>query len=69
VAAEKYGIDLGSSWMVGDRDTDIECGKNAGTRTILIETPESSKNRGLCRPDYRTANLKDAVQRILSNQV
>jgi D-glycero-D-manno-heptose 1,7-bisphosphate phosphatase len=66
-AARDYGIDLEKSWMIGDRDSDIECGKSAGTRTILIEEPHSSGSRGSSRPDYRAANLKDAVTIILHN--
>jgi D-glycero-D-manno-heptose 1,7-bisphosphate phosphatase len=65
-AAEDYGIDLGHSWMIGDRDTDMECGKSAGTKTILIEEPHSSGSRGSSRPDFKTANLKDAVLLIVS---
>lgn len=33
---EKYNIDLKSSYMVGDTDTDIQAGKKAGTRTVFI---------------------------------
>ena len=66
-AARDYGIDLENSWMIGDRDTDIECGKAAGTRTILIEEPHSSGSRGSSNPDFRAANLKDAVTIILNN--
>lgn len=69
LAAEIYGIDLGRSWMIGDRDTDIACGKSAGVRTILVETPGSAKNRGSSEPDYKTANLKEAVQIIVSQRV
>jgi len=65
----KYHIDLSRSWMTGDRDTDIGGGKTAGTRTILIEYPHSSGYRGSSHPDYKTANLKEAVQIILRNQV
>ena len=35
-AAEKFGVDLASSFMVGDRWRDIEAGRRAGCRTILI---------------------------------
>lgn len=35
-AATEHGIDLSQSWMVGDRASDVECGKRAGVRTILI---------------------------------
>lgn len=33
---EKYDLDLNNSFMVGDRDSDIECGKRAGCKTVLI---------------------------------
>jgi D-glycero-D-manno-heptose 1,7-bisphosphate phosphatase len=67
-AAMKYSLDLSSSWMVGDRDSDIECGKAAGTRTIMIENPQSSKYRGSSTPDFTAANLKDALQIILAEK-
>jgi D-glycero-D-manno-heptose 1,7-bisphosphate phosphatase len=35
-AREKFCVDLGSSFMVGDRWRDIEAGRRAGCRTILI---------------------------------
>ncbi|WP_195743491.1 D-glycero-alpha-D-manno-heptose-1,7-bisphosphate 7-phosphatase [Bacillus cereus] len=34
--AQKYDIDLVSSYMIGDQETDICAGKKAGTRTIRI---------------------------------
>jgi D-glycero-D-manno-heptose 1,7-bisphosphate phosphatase len=64
-AAREYGIDLTQSWMVGDRDTDIVCGKEAGTRTILIKNSHSSGYQGLSKPEFTAANLKDAVRIIL----
>jgi D-glycero-D-manno-heptose 1,7-bisphosphate phosphatase len=63
-AAHDYGIDLKNSWMIGDRDSDIECGKVAGTKTIMIEEPHSSVYRGAESPDYRAENIKSAVQII-----
>jgi D-glycero-D-manno-heptose 1,7-bisphosphate phosphatase len=35
-AAAEMEIDLSCSWMIGDGITDIQAGKSAGTRTILI---------------------------------
>jgi D-glycero-D-manno-heptose 1,7-bisphosphate phosphatase len=64
-AAHDYKINLAKSWMVGDRDSDIECGKAAGTRTILVENPHSSIYRGSSHPDFRSANLKDATRLII----
>ena len=63
-AARDYGIDLAASWMVGDRDTDIECGRAAGVRTVLIKNPCSSKYQGVSNPDFTTENLKEAVRVI-----
>ncbi|MDR0356610.1 MAG: HAD-IIIA family hydrolase [Deltaproteobacteria bacterium] len=36
-AAEKWNIDLPSSWMVGDRAGDVLAGRAAGCRTIFID--------------------------------
>jgi D-glycero-D-manno-heptose 1,7-bisphosphate phosphatase len=64
-AAQGFGIDLARSWMVGDRDTDVACGKASGTRTILIKNPDSVGYQGSITPDFTTENLKDAVRIIL----
>ena len=37
-AAAAHGIDLAGSYFVGDKVADIECGRRAGTRTILVLT-------------------------------
>lgn len=34
-AAEEHGLDLGRSVMIGDRLSDVQCGKNAGCTSIL----------------------------------
>jgi D-glycero-D-manno-heptose 1,7-bisphosphate phosphatase len=36
-AAEDYDIDLSRSWMIGDILNDIEAGKRAGCKTILLD--------------------------------
>jgi len=66
-AACDFDIDLKNSWMVGDRDSDIECGKAAGTRTILIEELHSSGSRGSSNPDYKATNLKEGVEIIFNH--
>ena len=35
-AAEKHGIDLSVSWMIGDHETDVEAGRSAGCRTVRV---------------------------------
>jgi D-glycero-D-manno-heptose 1,7-bisphosphate phosphatase len=64
-AAREYGIDLSSSFMVGDRWKDVEAGKRAGCRSIWI-------NRGYReeQPDPNDAvfvnSLKQAVDQIVN---
>jgi D-glycero-D-manno-heptose 1,7-bisphosphate phosphatase len=60
-AAAKWNIDLPRSFMVGDRASDVEAGRAAGCRTILIERPYS----GAAVPDARVGSLSDAVGVIL----
>lgn len=42
-AAKKWNIDLAASFMVGDRWRDIEAGKAAGCKTILIRNEYKEK--------------------------
>ncbi len=37
-AQQELDIDLGRSWMVGDAPRDIEAGRQAGVRGLLVET-------------------------------
>jgi histidinol-phosphate phosphatase family protein len=36
-AAEDFGIDLSSSWMIGDSDGDIKAGESAGCKTAKVD--------------------------------
>ncbi|HJV86038.1 MAG TPA: HAD family hydrolase [Noviherbaspirillum sp.] len=36
-AAHEHGIDLSASWMIGDILHDVEAGRRAGCRTVLID--------------------------------
>lgn len=65
-AAEKYNINLTQSWYIGDTTMDIQTGKNAGMKTILVQTGEAGKDGKYgADPDYIAANLVDAVVHIL----
>ena len=35
-AARKHSLDLTRSWMIGDSPKDVEAGRAAGCRTILV---------------------------------
>jgi D-glycero-D-manno-heptose 1,7-bisphosphate phosphatase len=47
-AARRHGIDLAASWMVGDSERDIEAGRRAGCRTILV-APAGADTAADCR--------------------
>ena len=40
-AASRYSIDLSASFMIGDRQKDIEAGLAAGCKSILVDRPLS----------------------------
>jgi D-glycero-D-manno-heptose 1,7-bisphosphate phosphatase len=63
-AAREHGVDLGRSFMVGDRWSDVAAGAAAGCSTVLIETPYSERAR--CAPDHEAADLPEAARTILS---
>ena len=65
-AARDLDIDLPKSWMVGDQDTDLACGRAAGCRVALIEHPGSAEKRGTIEPDLRVGDLRELVNRVLS---
>lgn len=62
-AQKDFNIDLENSYFIGDSKRDIECGKNAHTKTILLnENLEDNENS--C-PDKICYNLLEAIKKIL----
>jgi len=62
-AARELNIDLGASWMVGDRWRDIDCGHAAGVRTVFIDYGYDEPLKQT--PDFRARNLAEAAEIIL----
>ncbi|MFC1491333.1 D-glycero-alpha-D-manno-heptose-1,7-bisphosphate 7-phosphatase [Nitrospinota bacterium] len=65
-AAEDLGIDLSSSFMVGDRLKDIEAGNRAGCKTVLIESPYLEE--GDAEADFRTSSLAKGAKWVIEHQ-
>lgn len=61
-AAENFNIDLENSWMIGDDERDIECGKNANCKTALV-----GKNNE-CNADICEDNLFDCINKIIEKE-
>ncbi|MBO0699164.1 MAG: HAD family hydrolase [Zavarzinella sp.] len=66
-AARELGIDLGRSWMVGDILNDVEAGRRARCRTVLIDNGnETEWVPGPDRePHYRVRDLAEATRVIM----
>jgi D-glycero-D-manno-heptose 1,7-bisphosphate phosphatase len=65
-AKSKYGLDMSEAWMVGDRDTDIDCGQKAGCKTVLITYKHSNNKQGKSKPNIVCPNFSAFVQYLLS---
>jgi D-glycero-D-manno-heptose 1,7-bisphosphate phosphatase len=62
-AAEKHGIDLGRSFLVGDRWRDIEAGNSAGCATVWIDRGYRER---AATPSISVSSLPLAVDWIVS---
>ncbi len=65
-AARDLEIDLSKSWMVGDKAIDIQCGRSAGCRTILVRTGYGNLHHA-SQPDFIADDLSQAVEHIFQN--
>ena len=70
-AAQELHIDLSQSWMIGDILNDVEAGKRAGCRTVLIDNGnETEWVTGPYRePDYTTRYFLDATDYITGQTI
>ncbi|MDP6522645.1 MAG: HAD family hydrolase [Kiritimatiellia bacterium] len=62
-AARRHNIDMDESWMIGDQERDIEAGKSAGCRTVLV-----SEGDARSQADFKVgsmAELSGVVRRLL----
>ncbi|MHB8584857.1 MAG: D-glycero-alpha-D-manno-heptose-1,7-bisphosphate 7-phosphatase [Thermoplasmatota archaeon] len=65
-AARERNLDLVGSWMIGDKRKDIEAGRAAGCRTILVNPAPSARIDGAARlATHRVPELGAAVDIIL----
>ena len=65
-AAKEFNIDLSKSFMIGDKNIDIQMGKNAGVKTILVLTGNGMKEKENSNADYIAKDLVEAAKWILN---
>jgi len=72
LAAQEFDIDLNKSYFVGDMPSDIQCGINAGMKTVLINYENDSekiislKKRNKT-PNFITDNFLNACNFIIDD--
>ena len=66
-AKEEHQIDLARSFFIGDKEIDVECGRNAGVRTIRVRTGFDRDVSGSAA-DWTAKDLPAAAQLILDHQ-
>lgn len=64
----EYDIDVENSFMVGDRDSDIEFGRRGGLKTVLSERKDglSFPHKNSSDPDHTISNLNELADIIES---
>jgi D-glycero-D-manno-heptose 1,7-bisphosphate phosphatase len=65
-ASKDWGIDLGHSFMVGDRWKDVQAGVRAGCRTVFLDRGYDERLRDT--PDATVSSFEDAVSWILGRR-
>ena len=76
-AVQDFNIDLSASYMIGDSWRDVECGRNAGCKTVLLNgegteyvsavqdgNTAEAINDGRAEADFIAPNLLSAVKMI-----
>ena len=67
-AVKKYNIDLSKSYMVGDSTMDLETARNAGVKSVLVDTGFAGNDGKYDRScDIEAKNLFDAVEKIIKD--
>lgn len=66
--AEADGVELALSWMVGDAPGDVEAGRRAGCRTVLVESGEEAERRlaADALPHHAVGSVAEAARVILA---
>ncbi len=69
-AVKENNIDTEASWFIGDSTTDIQTGRNAGLKTVLVRTGMGGKDMKYDVVPYAIVeDIEEAVDYILQGQV
>ena len=60
-AIRDHELDRAASFMLGDSPSDVQAGRAAGLRTVLVRTGYGEESARTARPDYVADDLYDAA--------
>jgi D,D-heptose 1,7-bisphosphate phosphatase len=71
-ATKEFNVDLEKSYFIGDTVADVQCGKNAGIKTILVRTGKGEESISSLQkennfPTFVADNLLNACNFILAD--
>lgn len=71
-AASDLDIELEGSYFIGDSPADIQCGKNAGLKTVLVRTGYGTESISILQkqnifPSFVAENIRDACNFIIED--
>ncbi len=64
-AKRRFKLDMAGSWMIGDKTSDVECGRRAGCRSVLVRTGKGGKDRAYKAKPYAVAKDVLAAARLI----
>lgn len=69
-AALELGLDLARSWFIGDILDDVEAGRRAGCRTVLLDVGSETEwiSTPMRHPDHVVASLTEAAFTLLADE-
>jgi len=63
-AAKDHALDLGSCWMIGDKEADMLCARTAGVSGILVRTGYGGDQPNPCPPHLIADHVTAAINEI-----
>ena len=69
-AKELLNLDLKSSWIIGDRVSDMECGKAAGVKPLFVKTGHGLNELSILTGDIEVfESIKFATEYIINKSI
>lgn len=63
-AAKQYDVDIAQSWMIGDKESDINAGQNAGVKETILVLGKVGEDIDASKAGYKITHL-DEIRNII----